>query len=326
MARARSGRRRALLRNAAVVVSGCRQNAPTLSHSGSFRTEILDSRSFDSRSFARTSAESRSFREKSKSRPITSESKSGKLSLPIRSRPSWPIKGRGHEEEERVRLDVRWGEGVRRARRPSRHISTRWRKAADGNPPNIKMACMSLSAGRGRRQIVAPRLSATARVTPRRVERCKAKVRGARACEESPRERRVRTPRTRDPKADLSPRRPSPLPPAEPVTEGPGPQGGCVLIRDFRERSPSRAWIPDREGPTGETRAWRTPRARVGDGVSCLAAPIAPHDLPSARSPAWPLRAWLDRPPRGRLSNRPRHHLLAHARAEEAARKPRTTL
>lgn len=31
------------------------------------------------------------FREKS--RPITSESKSGKLSLPIRSRPSWPIKG-----------------------------------------------------------------------------------------------------------------------------------------------------------------------------------------------------------------------------------------
>ena len=30
-----------------------RQTAPTLSHSGSFRTEILDSRSFDSRSFAR---------------------------------------------------------------------------------------------------------------------------------------------------------------------------------------------------------------------------------------------------------------------------------
>lgn len=61
MVRRRASKWRARVRRGDALFSGTPRslfpvvvkNAPTLSHSGSFRTEILDSRSFDSRSFAR---------------------------------------------------------------------------------------------------------------------------------------------------------------------------------------------------------------------------------------------------------------------------------
>ena len=315
MARARSARRRALLRNAAVVVS------VLSSEHRPFRIRLFSNRDFGFTHF-RSFQFARFFHAESSLEIPRKIETHNLLNLNRGNCPSRSEADPRGQSKARKRgdiADVRWGRRTPRAA-PFRGISAH----AFTPPPKptiIKMACMSLSMKVAVAASECPRarssLSATAREVPRRVERAPWAFAVRAPREARGRERRVRTPRTRDPKADLSPRRPSPLPPAEPVTKKvQARKAGASSSRDFRERS-RRAWIPDREGPTGETRARRTPRARVGDGVACLAAPIAPHDLPSARAPAWPPHGALDRPPRGRLSNRPRRHLLAHAPPQE---------
>ena len=89
---------------------------PTLSHSGSFRTEILDSRAFDLFAFAR-------FFHAESSLEIPRKIETHNLlnlnrgNCPSRSEAD--PRGQSKARKRGDIADVRWGEGVRRARRPS---------------------------------------------------------------------------------------------------------------------------------------------------------------------------------------------------------------
>ena len=123
---------------------------PTLSHSGSFRTEILDSRTFDLFAFAR-------FFQAESSLEIPRKIETHNLlnlnrgNCPSRSEAD--PRGQSKARKRGDIADVRDGRGVRRARKGAlpRHISTRVYASAQTHNHQNGLH-VSLHEGRGRRE------------------------------------------------------------------------------------------------------------------------------------------------------------------------------